>query len=241
MAALIELAIVIVGILIALEVSNWNEGRIDRDRAAHFLQRIHGDLLTDRRNIDATLAFWARVARYGDAAIAYGESGRPAEGPAWNTVLAYYQASQTMPYTATDTTFEEMRSSGDLGLIADEHLRTELAEFYRQSSDKGLGRILQHDPAYRTQIRAITPWDTQRYIWEHCFSEASYYGQTLVDCASPMSDQEAEALLGAYRQTPMLLDNLRTWMSLLRISGIVLRNTRAAAEQLIAQTGAPAG
>jgi hypothetical protein len=56
-----------------------------------------------------------------------------------------------------------------------------------------------------------------------------------------MSDQEAEALLGVYRQTPMLLDNLRTWMSLLHISGIVLRNTRAAAEQLIAQTGAPAG
>ncbi|HEX5121625.1 MAG TPA: hypothetical protein VFV97_00160 [Rhodanobacteraceae bacterium] len=240
MAALIELAIVIVGILIALEVSNWNEGRLDRDRAAHFLQRIHGDLLTDRRNIDATLAFWAKVARYGDAAIAYGESGRPADGPAWNTVLAYYQASQTMPYTATDTTFEEMRSSGDLGLIADERLRTELAEFYRQSSNKDLGRILQHDPVYRTQIRAITPWATQRYIWEHCFGEASYYEQTLVDCPSPMSEQEATALLGTYQRTPALLDNLRAWMSLLRISDIVLRNTRETAERIIAQTGTPA-
>ncbi|HET7924837.1 MAG TPA: hypothetical protein VFL30_08050 [Rhodanobacteraceae bacterium] len=240
LAAFIELAIVIVGILIALEVSNWNEERLDRDRAAHFLQRIHGDLLTDRRNIDATLAFWAKVARYGDIAIAFGESGHPADGPAWNTVLAYYQASQTMPYTATDTTFEEMRSSGDLGLIADEGLRTELAEFYRQSSDKGLGRIFQHDPPYRTQIRAVTPWATQRYIWEHCFGEASYYEQTLVDCPSPMSEQDAAALLGTYRQTPALLDNLRAWMSLLRVSSIVLGNTRGTADQMIARTGAVA-
>jgi hypothetical protein len=237
-AALIELAIVIAGILIALAVSNWNENRLDQDRAAHFLQRIHGDLLTDRRNIDTTLAFWTRVAHYGDIAIASGESGRPAEGPVWNTVLAWYQASQTMPYTATDTTFEEMRSSGDLGLIADETLRAALAEFYRQSSEKGLGRILQHDPAYRTQIRAITPWATQRYIWEHCFSESSYFGQTLVDCPSPMSDEEAAALLGTYQRTPALLDNLRTWMTLLHISAIVLRNTRGTAEQIIAQTDA---
>lgn len=238
-AALIELAIVIVGILIALGVSNWNGDRVDRDRAAHFLQRIHGDLLTDRRNIDATLAFWAEVARYGDIAMASGESGRPSDGPAWNTVLAYYQASQTMPYTATDTTFEEMRSSGELGLIADERLRTDLAEFYRQSSEKGLGRILQHDPIYRTQIRAITPWATQRYIWEHCFAETSYYEQTLVDCPSPMSEQDAAALLGTYQRTPALLDNLRAWMSLLHVSAIVLRNTRGTAEQVIAQTGVP--
>lgn len=240
LAALIEIAIVIVGILIALEVSNWNDDRLDRRRADHFLQRIHGDLLTDRRNIDSTLAFWKKVAAYGDAAIADGEGAPPADGAAWKTVLAYYQAGQTMPYTVTDTTFEEMRSSGDLALISDEKLRTALAEFYRQGSDQGLGRILQHDPPYRTQIRAVTPWATQRYIWDHCFSESSFYGQALVDCPSPMSEQAAAALLDTYRRTPGLLDNLRAWMSLLRISDIVLRNDRQAAEQLIARTGTPA-
>lgn len=235
LAALIEVVIVIVGILVALEVSNWNDDRLDRKRAAHFLQRIHGDLLTDRRNIDTTLAFWAKVADYGEVAIAAGETGRPADGPAWKTVLAWYQASQTMPYTTTDTTFEEMRSSGELTLIADEDLRTSLAEFYRQGSSEGLGRLLQHDPPYRAQVRAITPWATQRYIWRHCFSETSYYGQTLVDCPSPMSEQAARDLLATYQRTPGLLDNLRGWMSLLNVSLIVLRNTRGDADRLIAR------
>jgi hypothetical protein len=53
-----------------------------------------------------------------------------------------------------------------------------------------------------------------------------------------MSDEEAAALLGTYQRTPALLDNLRTWMTLLHISAIVLRNTRGTAEQIIAQTDA---
>lgn len=237
-AAAIELVIVIVGILIALEVSNWNEDRLDRERAAHFLARIHADLQIDRRNIDTTLAFWTKVSDYGRTAIADGEHGTPSGPSAWETVLAYYQAGQTMPYVPNDSTFEEMRSSGDLGLIADERLRAELADFYRQTAPGSLGKVFQHDPVYRLQIRAVTPWDTQRYIWDHCFQESSYYGQVLVDCPSPMSEADATALLETYRHTPALLDNLRTWMSLLRMSQIVLGNTRQTTDQLIRATAA---
>ena len=241
MAAAIELAIVVFGILIALEVSNWNEDRLDRQHAAHYLGRINADLLTDRRNIDITLAFWDKVADYGAGAIASGETGQRVDGSAWKTVLAWYQASQTMPFEATDTTFEEMRSSGELGLIVDERLRTELAEYYRLTGNGPLGKFLQHDPVYRMQVREVTPWTTQRYIWDHCFRESSYYGQTLVDCPSPMSEADAAALLDKYRQTPGLLGNLRFWMSTLRVSGIVLRNMRGTADQILRETGAAKG
>ena len=239
MAATIELVIVVVGILIALGVSNWNEDRLDRQHSAHYLARIHADLLTDRRNIDITLAFWDKVADYGAAAMANGESGQLVDGSAWKTVLAWYQASQTMPFEATDTTFEEMRSSGELGLIVDERLRKELAEYYRLTGSGPLGKFLQHDPVYRMQVREATPWATQRYIWDHCFRESSYYGQTLVDCPSPMSERDAAALLDTYRQTPGLLGNLRFWMSTLRVSGVVLRNMRGTADQILRIT-APA-
>ena len=57
MAATIELVIVVVGILIALGVSNWNGDRLDRRHSAHYLARIHADLLTDRRNIRDVILF----------------------------------------------------------------------------------------------------------------------------------------------------------------------------------------
>jgi len=43
-AAVIELVIVIGGILIALQVNNWNQDRLDRARAQVYTRRIHADL-----------------------------------------------------------------------------------------------------------------------------------------------------------------------------------------------------
>jgi hypothetical protein len=232
MAAAVELVIVVVGILIALQVSNWNQDRIDRNRAQGYYRRIHADLSADLKNMDATLAFWRAVSAYGDAAIADGE-GKPAdETPGWKTLLAWYQASQTMPFVASDAAFGEMRSAGELGLIADEGLRKRLDDYYSLSGVGGQSIIREQYPEYRLQIRGLTPWHVQQYIWSRCFSESSFIAQQFVDCNAPIGAQEASAILKSYRDSPALLNQLRAWMSTLRISEIVLVNDRRDAEQL---------
>ena len=75
-AAAIELLIVVAGILIALQVSNWNESRLDHARADSYYRRLHTELLADHQNIDRVLVFWNKVSAYGQAAIANGESGQ---------------------------------------------------------------------------------------------------------------------------------------------------------------------
>lgn len=234
-AAFMELLIVVVGILIALRLSTWNQERIDHARAENFYRRIHADLLTDRGNIDLTLAYWTKVSAYGREAIDNGENGKRVDGSNWETVLAWYQASQILPFELADTTFNEMRSTGDLGLIADENLRKKLADYYRLSGTGVEAMILNHDPVYRKQIRGLTPWRVQRYIWNHCFRETNMADQQLLDCPSPISEREAAGILAIYRRSPTLLENLRTWMSTLRISRIVLRDTRNTAAGLAAE------
>jgi hypothetical protein len=235
MAAAIELVIVVVGILIALEVSNWNQGRQDLTRADGYYRRIHANLSTDEKNFGATLAYWGRVSAYGSGAIAYGESGQLVDGSAWKTVLAYYQASQTLPFVPSDASFTEMRSAGELGLIADENLRGRLEAYYSLSGVGGESIIREQDPAYRQQVRGLTPWSVQQYIWDRCYRESSYVDQGFVDCPSPISEPEALAILSNFKAAPSLLDNLRAWMSTLRISQIVLNNNRREAQQLAAQ------
>ena len=231
-AAAIELVIVVVGILIALEVSNWNQNRQDLARADGYYRRIHADLSTDNKSYGTTLAYWDRVSTYGRGAIAYGENGRLVDGSAWKTVLAYYQASQTLPFVPSDASFTEMRSAGELGLIANERLRGRLEDYYSMSGIGGESIIRQQDPAYRKQVRGLTPWSVQQYIWDRCYRESSYVDQGFVDCPSPISEQEALAILSNFKAAPFLLDNLRTWMSTLRISEIVLNNDRRDAQQL---------
>ena len=97
-AAVIELVIVIGGILIALQVNNWNQDRLDRARGQVYAGRIHADLQSDLANMASTRQFWNQVTAYQTAAIAHHERGQLLDGSQWKTLLAYYQASQLRPF-----------------------------------------------------------------------------------------------------------------------------------------------
>lgn len=225
-AATIELLIVVVGILVALQVSNWNDERHARDRADGYYRRLHASLVSDRASIDSTQAFWRQVADYGRAAMSHAETGQLVEGSNWKTVLAYYQASQLMPIELEDTAFLEMRDTGDLALVEPEQLRSQLADYYRVTGVGSMrASILRHDPEYRRQVRGLTPWAVQEYIWTKCYRQLVGTRQQLIDCPSPISDEAAAALLDTYRSTDTLLANLRYWVATLKVSGIVMDET----------------
>ena len=235
LAALIELVIVVVGILIALQVSNWNQDRADHARANRYYARLHADLLTDLASIEEAHAFWTQVIGFGEQAMAYSETGRRVQDSNWKTVLAYYQASQLYPFELADTTFIEMRASGDLALIGDENLRKRLADYYRLTGNGIRSDILRHNPVYRMQIRGLTPWNVQQYIWGHCFRQEEGAHQALLDCKEPISEAESAAILDTYRRDPTLLGDLRTWMSMVQVSRIIVTGIRPETTSLIAK------
>ena len=230
-AAVIELVIVIGGILIALQVNNWNQDRVDRARAQVYAGRIHADLQSDLANVASTRQFWHQVAGFQAAALAHAERGDLVDGSAWKTLLAYYQASQIRPFELEDTSFTEMRDAGDLGLIADQDLREGLSKYYRASGSGISGEILRHDPAYRVQVRGLVPTRVQEYIWTHCFQQLEGTDQRLLDCDAPIPETEAAVILQDLRGSESLLQNLRYWNTWLRVSMFVLddanRNARA--------------
>jgi len=238
LSAVIELVIVVAGILLALQVNNWNQDRIDRSHADGYYRRIHAELLADRQGMDDAFTFWGAVSVYADAAMAHSERGELRDGSAWKTVLAYYQAGQLMPFELEDTTFREMRDGGYLGLIVDERLRKRLADYYRLSGSGIRSGLLHHDPVYRMQIRGLTPWHVQQYVWDHCFKQLEGARQELIDCPSPIGDAEASTLLGAYRQSDTLLQNLRIWQSTLKVSTLVIDYARKDADRLAAEVDA---
>ena len=237
-ASIIELVIVALGILLALQVTNWNQDRLDRNRGERYLQRIHSELLADRQDIDQTIELWKTVSTYGKAAMAHGERGDLVDGSHWKTVLAYYHASQLKTIELEDTTFSEMRDSGDLGLIADEQLRKRLADHYRMTGAGTRAMILRHDPVYRQQVRGLTPWHVQEYIWTSCFRQLAGTMQEYLDCPSPITEKQAAAILGDYTQADNLLPNLRYWMSTLKVSVIVIGGTRKETDHLLAEVAA---
>jgi len=233
LAAAIEFVIVVVGILLALQVSNWNQDRVDRERGARFEARLREELIIDRKAMNEALAFWRKVSEFGVAAMSHSENASLVDGDPWKTVLAYYQASQLYPFELQDTTFLEMRDAGGLALIADESLRKRIADYYRMGGAGLRANILYHRPEYRQEIRGITPWKIQEYIWSSCFRQGKGASQDLIDCPSPISEPEARQLLESYRLSGSLLQHLREWMSTMKISAIVVDGMQSDASALI--------
>ncbi len=226
MAIVIEFILLVAGVYLGIQVSNWNADRHEDARAREALARIHVDLQTDLHTIGLRSVFWPKVNEYGRVAIRYAETGELVEGSAWKTVLAFYQASQLWPWVPSDASYQELRSAGELGLIRDKQIRAELSKYYAEASGSNVGYILAFQPEYRRIVRGLTPAVVSNHIWTKCWTQPNQDEQQLLDCPSPMPEAEAQAVLDGYLKDPRLLGELRFWMANQGVALNVIGNTR---------------
>ena len=64
-AITIDFVIVVVGVFIGIQVSNWNEDRQNASRTQNYYNRLIDDLDSERRALQARLDYMAVTERYG--------------------------------------------------------------------------------------------------------------------------------------------------------------------------------
>ena len=216
-AIAIDFVIVVVGVFVGLQVSNWNAARVDRVRAHEYLQRIGADLDADIFTYNDRLTFWAKVADYGAKGLDYAETGDAKGASQWELLLAYFQSSQVAEFYTTQATYNELTSAGELGLIADTGLRNDLAQYY----SLGINPAMAERPLYRQNVRGIIPLHVQLYIWNNCYKSDPKARQLMLDCASPVDEAEAARVVDAIRTDAALMAELRYWMSTMKVASQV--------------------
>ena len=130
MAVAIELVVVVVGILIALEVGQWAQGREERELERTYLLRLKEDLQIEyARATDAES--WARD-RLDAVALLSRITGNPAA--AGDEVASVAWAIETASWRSfprvSQFVYNELQSTGHMRLIRSVALRRELAEHY---------------------------------------------------------------------------------------------------------------
>jgi len=211
-AIFLDFLIVVVGVFVGMQVNNWNAARVDAVRAHGYLERLRNDLLTDVSELGARKAYWRQVAAYGEAAVAFAESGALINGSKWKTVLAFYQASQLWRYAPSDIAFLELTGAGELGLVRNERLRAALAKYYNDIDTRRRVGVYQFVPPYRDRVRGATPLAVARYILDRCSSQGPL-NQHLIDCDAPIDEDAAGAVLDGYLARTGMLDELRYWVT----------------------------
>jgi hypothetical protein len=236
-AVCVDFVIVVIGVYVGIEVSNWNEARQEDDRAQEYLERIRADLVSDQDAAVARREFWAGVIDYGEAAIRHAETGELYQGSVNKTVLAYYQASQVDPYASVSTTYDEMKVAGELGLVRNAELRSKLASYYVKANNLQAEHLFRYMPRYRVDVRGLMPIFVQQHVFEECYLGMGN-NQVLVDCELPIDDKMGVALLQRLSSDVELIESLRFWIINLSVSGYLVDSNMRLTDELLAMIDA---
>ena len=116
-----EILLVMVGILLALQVSNWNSDRKDRISERKLLDNIHRDFIANKVNFDSLKVFNYRNVAALDSMIALFPLDKDSV-----KIKAYWKHNMNIEdirYNAYSSTVETVISSNSLELIENEELQ----------------------------------------------------------------------------------------------------------------------
>ncbi len=209
----LDFVIVVVGVFIGIQVSNWNASRADAQQNKEFVERLIGNLALDELNFNLARDYWMETSEHGRDALEYLNTGEFVEDSEWRTILAFLHASHINSIRFTDDAYQQMIDSGALGAVDSIDLQDRLGRFYSLGKDDVYINILyNYQSPYRVNIRKITPIEIMDYYWDKCWG-ATATRQVNIDCPAPISDQAATEILALYTDYPDLADDLRYWIN----------------------------
>ena len=120
-AIAIELAVVVLGVFIGLQASNWNDQRVQDQRAVVFGERLQEDLFVEAWGYEMQVGYYSDVhdtsRRALDALMA------KAPLPDEQLLVAAYRATQFNGNTRGRATYDVLCSRGEVGLVGAGSLR----------------------------------------------------------------------------------------------------------------------
>lgn len=206
MAIAIELAIVIMGVFIGTQVSNWNSNRIERAKTEQMARDLQPELKNQILNFESLAAYYAVTRRYGETALA-GWRGDPKVSDN-DFVIAAYQASQTAYIGVSNDMWSQIFGADRLRDLKDQELRDSLSILMTADFDS-VERDLWTE--YRRDVRKVIPEDVQDAVRRQCGDRR--IGLNFValpaNCGLRLPADRARAAAQALRQHSELVGELR--------------------------------
>ena len=164
-AVFLDFFIVVAGILIAFQITNWNEGRVENKQSQAFSARLMEDLREEAWLYQYRIEYYDDVSVNAQRAIAALE-GR-LELPDEDLLISAYRATQYLSTSQRRATFDELTSSGRIGLIRDTNIRETAMLVYNFPVYQAMIDGFSSSP-YRQAFRMHIPSVVQNALTENC-------------------------------------------------------------------------
>jgi hypothetical protein len=213
-AIFLDFIIVVVGVFVGLQVNNWNEAQAEQRRSKEYVERMIADLEVDLDMRRTLLAYYEAVNESAERAVEL-LSG-PSPDPK-TVVVNVYRASELAYDPQTRATWDEIVSSGEIGLLPRGVPASGLTLYFGYDNAEDAKDTLSASP-YRMRVRRDMLHDVQKAIRAGCSDVINANGSVVgfqPECRLDVSDAEITAAAEALLNDPDLLPDLTLQFSIL--------------------------
>ena len=160
----LEFLIVILGVVIGFQVTEWNTQRQAIARAELLTTRLIEDLRNEQWRVEGNAIYYAQVSDNAQRAIDALEGRRSVDDE--TLVIEAFRATQIFSFPVIRTTYEELVATGTINLIADQALMTAAVEYY-ETGPENLS-LQDRERAYRRAFARLADRALYEALAENC-------------------------------------------------------------------------
>ncbi|MFH1598703.1 MAG: DUF6090 family protein [Pseudomonadota bacterium] len=202
----IDFVIVVVGVFIGIQVSNWNEDREMQRKAAVFTERLTDDLRKEAWGYESVVAY-SRQTNASQRRVLQALAG-DIELSEEQFLIDAYRATQFRENNRYRATFDELVSTGAIGLITDPVLREAAVGLFTTGFMEEFAQRVR-DSEYRQLFRETVPAPVQEALLIRCGdrypAELDYESlDTTIDypCSLELPEEQISAAAFALQTLP---------------------------------------
>lgn len=210
--ALGEIILVVIGILIALQINNWNQNQLNKQKESQYYERLLDDAKEEKNILEAVINYSYQVVHHAKKAIAVYENSPNASSIPVENLIDMYQASQLQDPNPASSTYKELIASGQINLLQNDSLKAALMRYYE--TDWMETGVFKLPNKYRANLRGKMPDAIQTEIRAKCGDiytkiRNSYLTSLPESCNVDLDPTLAASAVAALRTDESLKEDLR--------------------------------
>ena len=205
-AIVIEFVLLVVGVFLGIQVSNWNAEREERAREHQLLVELRAEVAESIRQTQIKQRAFEQIGRSGGRAIAFLDAGKPCGDKCWPVLVDFFHASQWQHVSFGLPTYQEMRRNG----WPRQRALVDAMEDYIRQMDQ-VSAPLDQPPAYRALVRGLIPLAAHAPYWKNCFTLADGEEAYVEPCPEGVPPAVAAAGVAAIAGDPDIHRTLTEW------------------------------
>lgn len=163
-AIAIDFAIVVLGVFIGLQASNWNSERLAHEAGETYRARIVRDIQNNEADLRGRSAYLGQIKAF--ALQVLGDLDGTVRITDEQFLIAAYQATQIYTRPLSRSTYDEVLSTGGLNTLGDVSTRDRIADYYIgvAAAEASFTPVT----GYRDLVRSAIPYHVQERIRTAC-------------------------------------------------------------------------